>query len=158
MTTKKESDVSKKTKPARKKKAARNVVKVSTPASAIGKSECLRRAAKKMGLPCIDIRLSQPVHAADLEGMPFTSSKPAISKDPLTAKTPQALSAFPLTEILGWRDSCRSRLDARQARLNELHMQHEAIVREVEKIDRKQHHDLLWCQKLNRVISRKVFG
>jgi len=36
----------------------------------IGKSDCVRAAAKLMGLPCIDIRLSQ-CDVGDLKGMPF---------------------------------------------------------------------------------------
>jgi MoxR-like ATPase len=36
----------------------------------IGKSDCVRLAAKYMGLPCIDIRLSQ-CDVGDLKGMPF---------------------------------------------------------------------------------------
>jgi hypothetical protein len=72
-------------------------------------------------------------------------------------KTPKALASFPLDQIMVWRNSVRSRLNAREARMSVISKQHEAILREASRIDREQHSDLIWCKKLNRIIASKVF-
>ena len=60
-----------------------------------------------------------------------------------TSKSPKVLAAFPLQDIMGWRDSARKRLNSRAVRMEKLRAQHEAIIREANKLDLQQHSDLL---------------
>ena len=86
-----------------------------------------------------------------------TQKKVAVVTVQQNDKSPKALSAFPLNDVMGWRDSARKRIEQRKKRMKELKAQFEAVILEAQKLDKQLHSDLTWCKKLNRVIARKVF-
>lgn len=72
-------------------------------------------------------------------------------------KTPSQLIRFSLEDLINWRNSARKRCDSRENDLKILKNKGIEIIREVRRLDKKQHSDLVWIGKLNRVISKKVF-
>ena len=77
-------------------------------------------------------------------------------------KTPAKpkLSSYPIEELMTWRNAARTRAAARDKRLIELRKQLEAsdLAREIRRLDKKQHSDLTWLDRLQRTLSNKVLG
>lgn len=72
-------------------------------------------------------------------------------------KSPKALRACDLEDLIKWRDTARARIKAREEEIkNRLH-EVKVLFSRVWKVTQKQKSDEAWCKKLNRAITRKVF-
>ena len=77
-------------------------------------------------------------------------------KEIVKQATPAPLDSYPFEKLIEWRDTARIRVGTREVVLHDLSDDWIEIGKEYNRKSKKQHSDLRWIGKLNKVIRKKA--